>query len=134
MKKGISLKASRSRGFFFVLDRLRQLEQQATGSLCPKAPNGSRTHVSSLEGWGNSRYTTGARNTFPTLADSLGSVNPEEGFYTFLASKRRLGFAMASCAGMMLSSEAPSAWLRSKIEKTESIIDSRARTGSRPGR
>ena len=25
------------------------------------APNGSRTHVSSLEGWGNSRYTTGAR-------------------------------------------------------------------------
>ena len=24
------------------------------------APNGSRTHVSSLEGWGNSRYTTGA--------------------------------------------------------------------------
>ena len=34
-----------------------------TGDSFYEAPNGSRTHVSSLEGWGNSRYTTGARRS-----------------------------------------------------------------------
>ena len=30
--------------------------------LCATADEGSRTLVSSLEGWGNSRYTTSAKN------------------------------------------------------------------------
>ena len=37
-----------------------KMKKPAKGGLHVSAPNGSRTHVSSLEGWGNSRYTTGA--------------------------------------------------------------------------
>ena len=36
------------------------IKRPAKGGPQSLAPNGSRTHVSSLEGWGNSRYTTGA--------------------------------------------------------------------------
>ena len=37
-----------------------KMKKPAKSGLHVSAPNGSRTHVSSLEGWGNSRYTTGA--------------------------------------------------------------------------